>query len=60
MSQMLELSTRLFAAYLCARGVPAKQYDAYQIGVTTNDNFVNAEVGSRQQRRAWPGGGTAG
>lgn len=39
------LSTRLFAAYLCARGVPAKQYDAYQIGVTTNDNFVNAEVG---------------
>lgn len=38
------LSTRLFAAYLCARGVPAKQYDAYQIGVTTNDNFVNAEV----------------
>lgn len=41
------LSTRLFAAYLCARGVPAKQYDAYQIGVTTNDNFVNAEVGAR-------------
>lgn len=38
------LSTRLFAAYLTAQGVPAKQYDAYQIGVTTSDNFVNAEV----------------
>lgn len=40
------LSTRLFAAYLTARGVPAKQYDAFNIGVTTNDNFVNAEVGA--------------
>ncbi|PSC72184.1 aspartate kinase [Micractinium conductrix] len=38
------LSTRLFAAYLNAQGVPARQYDAYQIGVTTSDNFVNAEV----------------
>lgn len=38
------LSTRLFAAFLKARGIPAKQYDAYSIGVTTSDNFVNAEV----------------
>jgi aspartate kinase len=38
------LSTRLFAAYLSAQGVPAKQYDAYAMGVTTSDNFVNAEV----------------
>lgn len=38
------LSTRLFAAYLNAQGIKAKQYDAYAIGVTTNDNFVNAEV----------------
>lgn len=38
------LSTRLFAAYLNAQGIAAKQYDAYAIGVTTNDNFVNAEV----------------
>lgn len=44
------LSTRLFAAYLCAQGVAAKQYDAYAIGVTTSDNFVNAEV------RGWRGG----
>lgn len=39
------LSTRLFAAYLNAQGVPACQHDAFDIGVTTNDNFVNAEVG---------------
>ncbi len=38
------LSTRLFAAFLNAQGIKAKQYDAYAIGVTTNDNFVNAEV----------------
>lgn len=38
------LSTRLFAAYLNAQGVPARQYDAPDIGVTTSDNFVNAEV----------------
>ena len=38
------LSTRLFAAHLNAQGVPAKQYDAYAMGVTTSDNFVNAEV----------------
>ncbi|PRW57458.1 Aspartokinase chloroplastic [Chlorella sorokiniana] len=38
------LSTRLFAAFLNAQGIKAKQYDAYAIGVTTSDNFVNAEV----------------
>lgn len=38
------LSTRLFAAYLRSRGVPAVQHDAFAIGVTTNDNFMNAEV----------------
>jgi len=50
------LSTRLFAAYLNAQGVRAKQYDAYNLGVTTNDNFVNAEVGGWigwQQLVAW-------
>ena len=41
------LSTRLFAAYLNAQGVPARQYDAFDIGVITNDNFVNAEVRRR-------------
>ncbi|EFN54755.1 hypothetical protein CHLNCDRAFT_134660 [Chlorella variabilis] len=38
------LSTRLFAAYLNAQGVAARQYDAFDLGVITNDNFVNAEV----------------
>ena len=41
------LSTRLFAAYLNTQGVAARQYDAYAVGVTTSDNFVNAEVGGR-------------
>lgn len=38
------LSTRLFAAYLRSRGVPARQFDAFSMGVITNDNFMNAEV----------------
>lgn len=38
------LSTRLFAAFLNAHGVAAKQYDAYKIGVITNDVFTNADV----------------
>lgn len=38
------LSTRLFAAYLRSQGVPARQYDAFSIGVITNDNFTSAEV----------------
>jgi aspartate kinase len=38
------LSTRLFAAYLRSQGVPAQQHDAFDLGVITNDNFVNAEV----------------
>lgn len=38
------LSTRLFAAYLRASGIPARQYDAFSIGITTNDDFTNAEV----------------
>ncbi len=36
------LSTRLFASYLNEHGVPAKQHDAFQMGVVTNDNFTNA------------------
>lgn len=36
------LSTRLFAAFLNGQGVYAKQLDAYDIGVITNDNFSNA------------------
>lgn len=38
------LSTRLFAAFLRTQGVNAQQYDAYTIGITTNDNFTNADV----------------
>jgi len=38
------LSTRLFAAYLRANGVPARQYDAFSIGITTTDDFTNADV----------------
>lgn len=36
------LSTRIFAAFLNRQGVPAQQMDAYEIGVVTNDNFLNA------------------
>lgn len=38
------LSTRLFAAFLRQHGVPARQHDAYNIGIITTDNFTNAEV----------------
>lgn len=38
------LSTRIFASFLRTRGVPAKQYDAWDLGVTTTDDFTNAEV----------------
>ncbi|KAL6780885.1 hypothetical protein ACKKBG_A08870 [Auxenochlorella protothecoides x Auxenochlorella symbiontica] len=38
------LSTRLFAAYLRAQGVPARQHDAFDIGVITTDVFTSAEV----------------
>lgn len=42
------LSTRLFAAYLCSRGIPAQQHDAFEIGVITNDNFTAADVDYEQ------------
>lgn len=38
------LSTRLFAAYLDSQGVRARQYDAFQIGFVTTDEFTNAEI----------------
>jgi aspartate kinase len=38
------LSTRIFAAYLRSRGVPARQHDAFELGITTTDSFGNAEV----------------
>lgn len=38
------LSTRIFASYLRVQGVPARQYDAWDLGMTTNDDFTNADV----------------
>lgn len=38
------LSTRIFAALLNKLGVKARQFDAFKIGVITNDNFTNSEV----------------
>lgn len=38
------LSTRIFAALLHKQGVPAKQYDAYNLGITTTDVFGAADV----------------
>lgn len=39
------LSTRVFAAYLNdTLGVPARQFDAWDIGFVSSDEFTNAEV----------------
>lgn len=38
------LSTRLFAAYLRAEGVPARAVDAFDAGLTTSDVFGAADV----------------
>ncbi|RDX65512.1 Aspartokinase 3, chloroplastic [Mucuna pruriens] len=38
------MSTRIFAAYLNAIGVKARQYDAFEIGFITTDDFTNADI----------------
>lgn len=38
------LSTRILSAYLNKVGIPSKQWDAYDAGVVTNDEFGNAEI----------------
>ncbi|GFR50737.1 hypothetical protein Agub_g12994 [Astrephomene gubernaculifera] len=38
------LSTRIFASYLRTKGVPARQHDAWDLGLTTTDDFTNADV----------------
>ncbi len=38
------LSTRIFASFLRAQGVPARQHDAWDLGFTTTDDFGNAEI----------------
>jgi aspartate kinase len=38
------MSTRILAAYFNKQGLKAKQYDAYDIGFVTDENFKNAEI----------------
>ncbi|XP_062010425.1 aspartokinase 2, chloroplastic-like isoform X2 [Rosa rugosa] len=38
------MSTRLFAAYLNKIGVKARQYDAFEMGIITTDDFTNADI----------------
>eukprot|EP00891_Asterochloris_glomerata_P004918 jgi/Astpho2/4918/e_gw1.00069.14.1_t len=38
------LSTRLFAAFLRAEGIRARQYDAWDLGFVSTDDFGQAEV----------------
>ncbi|KAM5568340.1 aspartokinase 1, chloroplastic [Rosa sericea] len=38
------MSTRIVAAYLNKIGVKARQYDAFDIGFITTDDFTNAEI----------------
>ena len=38
------LSTRMFAAFLRAEGLAAQQYDAWDLGLTSTDDFTNADV----------------
>ncbi len=38
------LSTRIFASYLRAQGIAANQHDAFAIGLTTTDDFQNADM----------------
>ncbi|KAJ1292705.1 hypothetical protein BS78_01G010500 [Paspalum vaginatum] len=38
------MSTRIFAAYLNKLGKKARQYDAFDIGFVTTDDFTNADI----------------
>ncbi|KAL6509134.1 Adenylate kinase isoenzyme 1 [Orobanche gracilis] len=38
------MSTRIFAAYLNKIGAKARQYDAFEIGFITTDDFTNADI----------------
>lgn len=38
------MSTRIFAEYLTKIGVKARQYDAFDIGFITTDDFTNADI----------------
>ncbi|KAI3503643.1 hypothetical protein L1887_32090 [Cichorium endivia] len=38
------MSTRIFSAYLNKIGVKSRQYDAFEIGFITTDDFTNADI----------------
>ncbi|KAK8939041.1 hypothetical protein KSP39_PZI011170 [Platanthera zijinensis] len=38
------MSTKIFAEYLNKIGIKARQYDAFDIGIITTDNFTNADI----------------
>ncbi|KAG6708965.1 hypothetical protein I3842_06G108800 [Carya illinoinensis] len=38
------MSTRIFAAYLNKIGIRARQYDAFDVGFITTDDFTNADI----------------
>ncbi|KAJ6680354.1 ASPARTATE KINASE [Salix purpurea] len=38
------MSTRIFAAYMNKIGAKARQYDAFEIGFITTDDFTNADI----------------
>ncbi|KAB5569700.1 hypothetical protein DKX38_003493 [Salix brachista] len=38
------MSTRIFAAYMIKIGAKARQYDAFEIGFITTDDFTNADI----------------
>ncbi|XP_010316459.1 aspartokinase 2, chloroplastic isoform X1 [Solanum lycopersicum] len=38
------MSTRIFSAYLNKLGVKARQYDAFEMGIITTDDFTNADI----------------
>uniref|UniRef100_A0A2N9I4B4 aspartate kinase n=1 Tax=Fagus sylvatica TaxID=28930 RepID=A0A2N9I4B4_FAGSY len=38
------MSTRIFAAYLNKIGIKARQYDAFDMGFITTDDFTNADI----------------
>jgi aspartate kinase len=38
------ISTRLFAEYCRKQGTPALQFDSFEIGFVTDDEFLNAEI----------------
>ncbi|CAN4089574.1 unnamed protein product [Withania somnifera] len=38
------MSTRIFTSYLNKLGVKARQYDAFEMGIITTDDFTNADI----------------